>query len=238
MIKGPAIVQWMQDLMAGRLRTPQAIVAASRAENPDAATFDNYFFVDRQDGPTWDVPQRLKAPQHILSDAGIRQWDRADYQHCNVDLVRWSAILIELARRRGIPLYVHCAFRTKEEQERVNASGNSKAAWPRSAHNIGEAVDVVHGVYHWTLTKQEWAFIHLLGLRALDLLNAGRKKDERLTLTWGGGWSFYDPAHWEIADYRNRIRKLETGKPLRRTPRFILRDVRYGGKSVIQDRSE
>ena len=225
---GQVLTKWWQDLTAGRLRTPQAIRSASLAEIPDSAQSADRFFNEPQDGPTWDVPQRLQARHFILTDVHMRQWDLADWQHVDKRLARWAAVFIELARKRKIPLYVHCALRTEAEQAKVNSQGNSKAAYPRSAHNIGEAVDIVHGVFHWTLTHQEWAFLHVLGLRALDLVNRDLKKVDQLQLTWGGTFkTLYDPAHWEITDYRARIKRLPLGPPLRLTPRYILRHIRF-----------
>lgn len=226
---GQVLQQWFQDLMAGRLRTPQAIMAAVRAETRDPALqgVADRFFNEPQDGFLWEAPRRLSAPNFILTEAHIRQGERADWQHCDRRLMRWAAVFVELARKRGIPLYVHCAFRTEAEQAKVNAQGNSKAAYPRSPHNIGEAVDVVHGVYHWTMTQQEWALLHVLGRRALDLVNRDLKKVDQLQLVWGGDFkSLYDPAHWEVADYRARIKRFPVGPPVHMMPRKILTSVR------------
>ena len=228
MKSGQVITKWWQDLVAGRLRTPQDIVAAAHAENPDPARASERFFYDAvDDQEAWDVPQRLKAPSFILSEAHIRQGERADWQHCDRRLMRWAAVFVELARMRGVPLYAHCAFRTEAEQAKVNSSGNSRAAFPRSPHNIGEAVDIVHGVYHWNLTRQEWAFLAVLGWRALDLVNRDLKKADQLQLTWGGTFkTLWDPAHWEITDYRSRIERLAVGPPVRMMPRKVLATVR------------
>lgn len=228
MIKpGQRLTEWFQNLMAGRLRTPRSIYRAALAENPDPARSSDRFFDEPSDGPLWEAPERLKAPHFILSDGHIRQWDRADWQHVDKRLMRWSAVFIELARKRGIPLYVHTALRTEAEQAKVNSQGNSKAFYPRSAHNIGEAVDIVHGVFHWTLTRQEWQLLYVLGLRALDLVNRDLKKIDQLQLTWGGTFkTLYDPAHWEIMDYRARIKRLPLGPPERYTPRRILKELR------------
>lgn len=221
---GQVLTRWFQDLMAGRLRTPQAIVSASRLDTPDPAKPWDRYFDEPKDSFAWDVPKRLSAPHFILSDAHVRQWDKADWQMCDPRLMKWAAVFIELARKRGIPLYVHSAFRTEAEQAAALAAGNSKVAYPRSAHNIGEAVDIVHGVFHWTLTEREWAMLHVLGRRALDLVNRDLKKLDKLQLTWGGDFkSMYDPAHWEITDYRARIKRLPLGPPVRKTPRYILR---------------
>lgn len=220
---GQRITRWWQEYVLGHHVTPQDVFAASRQENPDPAKLDDRFLNIPDDGPLWSAPARLQAPFFILSEPSLRQWDKADWQHVDRRLMRWAALYIELARKRGIPLYVHCALRTEVDQIKARAGGFSNAVYPQSAHNIGEAVDVVHGIFHWSLSKQEWALLHVLGLRALDLVNAGVKAADRLELTWGGHFKgLYDPAHWEITDFRKRIRRLPVGPPVRYTPRRIL----------------
>jgi len=220
---GQVVARWWQWLVQGRLRSPQDLVAAAQAEFHDGSRAEDAFFERQVDGFDWSAPERLKAPGFMTSTSFLRQWDKADWQYVDGRLMRFSALLIEAARKRGIPLYVHGAFRTQAEQEAAFKAGNSKVRWPNGAHCIGEAVDIVHGVLHWDMTRQEWDMIHQLGLRVLDRMNAGVRKDDRLHLTWGGDWRFYDPAHWEISDYRSRTRPIQAGPPIRRTPRAILR---------------
>lgn len=220
---GQRLTRWWQEYVLGRLMTPQAIVAASRSEDPDPAKFDDRFFSLPPGGPVWDTPERLRAPAFLLSTNHMRQGERADWAHVDRRLMFWAALVVEYGRKRGIPLYVHCALRSEAEQAKVNAMGNSKAKYPRSAHNIGEAVDIVHGVFHWEMTRAEWAYIHVLGRLALDRVNAQLPKDDKLHLTWGGDFkSIWDPAHWEITDYRSRIRELPAAPVLRYMPRRIL----------------
>lgn len=226
MIPGQKLMLWFQELVLGRVRSPQDLMRAARAEVPDAAR-SSLRFLDIPDDVGWHAPQRLQAPAFILGEAHLKQGHKADWQQTDVRLQRWAAVFIEMARKQGIPLYVHCAFRTRAEQAKVNSQGNSKAAWPRSAHNIGEAVDIVHGVYHWSLTKQEWDLLHVLGQRALEVVNGQLPVKAKLALTWGGTFkSLYDPAHWEIADYRVRIRPVEEGEAKRLMPRKILATVK------------
>lgn len=229
---GQLLTSWWQEYVLGRLRSPQDLVRASRLHQPDPARASERFFTEPVDGPRFEAPRRLQAPLFILTEPSLRQWDKADWQYVDERLLRWSAVFTELARKRGVPLYTQCAFRGEAEQDNAVLNGNSKTRYPRSAHNIGEAVDIVHGVYHWTLTKEEWSFLHVLGLRALDLVNAGLKKPEQLQLNWGGDDGSpsdrfrWDPAHWEITDYRSRVRRLPVGLPLRYTPRSVLARVK------------
>lgn len=219
---GQVLTGWWQQYVAGRLKTPQDIYHAARNENPDAARSSDRFFGIPAD-VNWDAPKRLSAPSVFLSETYLRQGHKADWQSVDARLMRWAALFVEYARKRDVPLYIHCAYRGEAEQERVNAAGRSNAHYPCSAHNIGEAVDIVHSVFYWDMSPQEWRMLHVLGLRALDRVNSTLTNDQKLDLTWGGDFKrLYDPAHWEIADYRSRLRRLREADPVRYTPRAIL----------------
>jgi len=138
----------------GAFKSPQDIVLAARSENPDQMISDNRFFAIPEHGPAFDSPQRLYAPQEFLTDAYLSQSHRADWQHADPRIRYWAALFIEYARKRGIPLYVHSAFRTEAEQSALVAAGRSRAPFPRSAHNTGQAVDIVHSVFYWEMSKR------------------------------------------------------------------------------------
>lgn len=221
---GQVLTGWWQRLVGGGFRSPQDLYRAARLENPDAALASDRFFSIPDDQLSWDAPARLQAPSMFTAEPYLRQSQRCDWQHVDPRLMQWAALFVEYARKWQIPLYVHCAYRGELEQSRVNREGHSRASYPRSPHNIGEAVDIVHSVFHWDLSRAEWALLHILGLRALDRINATLKKDQKLELVWGGSFkSLYDPAHWEIRDFRDRRRPLVDGPPVRFTPRAILR---------------
>lgn len=214
---------WWQRYVSGELNTPQKLYRAAVQEAQSGTDLTSRFFGAPADGEAFDAPQRLRNPAYFNSNAYLKSIDRANWLHSDPRLMLWAATFIEMARKRGIPLYVHCALRDEAEQTRVFKAGHSKVQYPRSAHNIGEAVDIVHSQFHWEMSKQEWYYLHTLGLRALDKVNAGVKVSDRLHLTWGGNFkSLYDPAHWEITDYRARIKRLPAGEPIYYTPRKIL----------------
>lgn len=231
MIFGPVARKWWQDLCAGRLTTPQSIYRAALNEVPSVGPR----FLPEQmpdDSGPWDVPARLQSPRYFLTGAYLVHGEKADWQHVDVRLMRWAALFVEYARKRNVPLYVHTAYRTDAEQARLKAAGRSKAGPGLSAHNIGEAVDVVHGVLHWDMTPGEWAWVSVLGKAALRRVNATLKAHEKLELVWGGpdGPSDrfkWDPAHWEVSDFRARRRTLVDGAPLHLMPRAIL--AKYKG---------
>jgi len=219
---GQVLCKWWQDYVAGRLTTPQSIIRASRRENPDKS--EDRFTSEPMDHDHWDVPDRLRAPAFLTSETYARQGMRADWQQVNPQLRLWAAKVCIRAKDIGIPLYIHSAFRTKDEQETLLKRGVTKVGYPLSAHNIGEAVDIVHGIYHWEMTPLEWSYVHYLGRDELRKLNALLPKSKRLSLNWGGDDGTpqdkfrWDPAHWEILDYRDRIAQLVERAPVHMTP--------------------
>ena len=228
---GQRLTRWWQDYVAGFLRTPQQIVQAAHAENPDPPS--RFVSIPELPEGAWNVPKRLAAPNFLGSTGYLSQMERADWAEVDERLKYWAALFVEYARKRGIPLYVHAARRGRAEQDKLKAQGRSRAAYGKSAHNIGEAVDIVHGLFHWDLLPQEWQMLHVLGRLALDRVNAQLPKDRKLELTWGGTFkSIYDPAHWEITDFRQRASKIAHmghAPPLRQTPRAILNAGRLNG---------
>lgn len=201
---GKRILRWFQTLVAGGSWSEVRVAAVGDAG--DVAVASERFFSVPEDGAKWVAPERLRAPGFFLTDGCLAQWNRADWQQTDPRLMAWSAMLIEAARRRAIPLYVNCAFLARAP-----------------VHNLGKAVDIVHGVFHWDMTKDEWALIHKLGLDCLDRFNAGRAVADKLSLQWGGCGSFHDPAHWQVSSPEVPLGRLDAGPPVRFTPRYILR---------------
>lgn len=189
------------------------------------------FMGELKDDQGFEAPKRLQMPSMMTDEAMLRRHNAADWQQVDPRLMTWAARFVEALRRRGIPLYVHRAFRTKEQQQEAVAKGASRAVWPRAPHCLGKAVDIVHGSFHWRMTTQEWAFLHKVGLDVLRRYNAELPKAMRLNLVWGGDWDgdgdihdqrLYDPAHWEVAEWRDDVRALPVLEPRRLTPRGIL----------------
>lgn len=96
---------------------------------------------------------------------------------------------------RGLPFIVHNGLRTFAEQAALLKRGVTRAGPGESPHNFGAAVDVIHDLRLWDLTKEEWAFIGLIGKEVARRRN--------IKIVWGGDFrSIYDPAHWELKDWR------------------------------------
>lgn len=111
------------------------------------------------------------------------------------DIVRFGNALVAELQRRGMPFFAHCWARDRDTQNRLFRQGHTKARWPNSPHNRGAAVDIVHYGRYWDLTGKQWAVVGLIGKEVARRLN--------LKVEWGGDWSFYDPAHWQLAEWKS-----------------------------------
>lgn len=216
--------QWFSDFRGGRLPIGNLFQTAKNEKFPPQ---ERAFFVE----DNRRIPERLRFPGRFTETAYLRQCGNADWQNVDDDVKEFAARFIEEARKRGIPLYVHSAYRTKAQQTEVWARRASRAQWPRAAHCQGKAVDIVHSVFNWDMSIEEWAYLHWLGADTLRKMNAGRLKARLVTFTWGGDWDgdgdihdhrLYDPAHWEKDGWKDDIRKLPESEPIRATPRGLL----------------
>ena len=122
------------------------------------------------------------------------QQARADRIGAQPEILDFERKLIKRAFKLGVPLFAHCVIRTSEEQNRLFKAGHTKARAGESPHNYGAAVDIIHGTKGWNLTRKQWAMIGHIGKELA--IQAG------LAVTWGGDWKFYDPAHWELTEWR------------------------------------
>lgn len=109
-------------------------------------------------------------------------------------IVEFYIHLIKELEKRGFPFFAFEFYRSPARQKRLKDQGVSKAGPGESPHNWGAAVDVVHVRRFWDLTRKEWDIVGAIGKEV-----ARRRK---IPIVWGGDWKFYDPAHWELADWR------------------------------------
>lgn len=119
---------------------------------------------------------------------------RANDLEAHPDILAFRDGLVRRMRAIDVPMYGHCVWRTPDEQLALFERGRTKAMPGESPHNWGCAVDIVHCRFHWDLTERQWAVIGHVG--KLVAASAGLK------VTWGGDWKFYDPAHWELTDWK------------------------------------
>lgn len=132
--------------------------------------------------------------QFCFSQRYGEQQMRANRTGAQPEILDFEKLLIRRMFKLGVPMFGHCVVRTGKEQDRLFKLGMSRAKAGQSAHNYGAAVDAIHSVKAWNLTRNQWSIIGHVGKEAAA--QAGLK------VTWGGDWKFYDPAHWELTDWR------------------------------------
>lgn len=122
-----------------------------------------------------------------------QQW-RANRVGAHPDILDFERLFIRRMRKHDVPMFAHCVMRTEAEQLIVVQQGRSLADAGKSPHQHGFAVDIVHGLRAWDLERHQWV---LLGHIGKEVANAAG-----IDVEWGGDWDFYDPAHWELRDWR------------------------------------
>jgi hypothetical protein len=135
--------------------------------------------------------KRLIDPQ-LAARVRKNEWPEV---HCHPVLAlfinRFHAELLE----RNLPFVIFQVWRSPQQQAKAKANGVSLAAAWESPHQFGCAVDIIHKTRGWNLTKAEWAVIGAIGKEVARKLG--------VRITWGGDFmSLYDPAHWELTDFR------------------------------------
>lgn len=131
-----------------------------------------------------------------------QQW-RAVVEGAHPGILDFSRMLVKRMAKLNVPMYAHCIVRTEDEQRKLFIDGFTKDSpddglWP---HKCG-AADIVHGVKQWGLDKHQWALVGHVGKEIVAPALG-------LKVVWGGDWKFYDPAHWELANWR----ELNDGYP-------------------------
>ncbi|SEQ49391.1 D-alanyl-D-alanine carboxypeptidase [Devosia sp. YR412] len=125
-----------------------------------------------------------------------QQW-RANRTGAHPDILEFEKRFIRRMAKLDVPMFASEVIRSSQRQEDLYALGHSKARAGQSPHGYGCAVDLVHSVHGWNLDRKAWEVIGHVGQEIVT--QAGLAI---VSLAWGGDWKFYDPAHWEIADWR------------------------------------
>lgn len=160
----------------------------------------------RNNDPARAYPLALQAMRNagFLKTAKYQeQQGRANRVGAHPLILEFSDKLVKRGAGLGIPLFPHCIVRTRDEQASLYVRGQSMDSpddglWP---HRFG-AVDIVHGVLGWMdkpKIEHAWDIIGHLGKEVALSMD--------IKITWGGDWSFYDPAHFELTNWREIARQ-------------------------------
>lgn len=112
------------------------------------------------------------------------------------DLLLFEKALIKEFKRRGMPFFTHEMMRDEKRQQMLFVKGRSKSKYGQSPHNYGLAMDTVHSVLGWQLDAYSWEIVGHLGKEVANRLC--------IKIDWGGDWEFYDPAHWQLSDWKQK----------------------------------
>lgn len=152
-------------------------------------------------GMLWTNPAMFNQTSYL------RLHERADWAGAPPELIRFVSKFMTAARKRGFPLYVHTVYRSPILQAQLKNKGLSTLQ--NGAHQRSCAADIVHPEWHWDMPKDAWLYLGALG-REVARANS-------IQIRWGGDWDgdgvsvlddpterFWDPAHWELKDWRDR----------------------------------
>lgn len=122
-----------------------------------------------------------------------QQW-RADRTRSHPDILLFEMLLVRRMAQLGVPMFTHAVYRDAANQNALHEAGHTRATAGQSPHNYGLAADIVHSRLGWNLAKRSWAVVGHVGKEVA--------KQNGIAVRWGGDWSFYDPAHWELQDWK------------------------------------
>lgn len=129
----------------------------------------------------------------LLSPKYREQSWRADWTNVDDRIQEFSTLLVRRMANLGVPMFVSEARRSAKRQRELKAKGFSKLT--NGPHMHGMAVDIIHSTKAWDISRKAWDLVGHVGKEIA--VQKGYK------LTWGGDWSNpWDPAHWEIKDWR------------------------------------
>lgn len=107
----------------------------------------------------------------------------------------------------GFPVFIAETYRSPERQAWLYEQGFSQIR-EGGAHPAGMAVDLTDGrtdsegrTVHYGASLESWPNAAERSAMADEFFAALGQRAQALGLTWGGTWSFYDPAHVQSAFY-------------------------------------
>jgi D-alanyl-D-alanine carboxypeptidase len=145
-----------------------------------------------------EARQALRRPEFFKSQRWYGQKSRSNRVGACEEILIFERKFLAKMQTIGIPMYSHCVMRTRVEQAAIFAAGHSKAKPGFSPHQYGYAVDIVHSVFGWNMPDGDrgkcWQLIGAIGKEVAAAAS--------IDIEWGGDWDFYDPAHWQIKNWR------------------------------------
>lgn len=167
-----------------------------------------------QDEPEWpgdvQVPDTYREARRAMIDAEFlrsEKWQEQQWRAMRIgahpQIIDFTRYMIAKFKKLNIPLFASEIVRTHERQAALYADGFSKAQGAKAPHPYGCAVDIVHSIHGWTLTKKQWELMGELGKEVA--------RQRGSAIVWGGDWPpiidrvGWDPAHWQLKAWRQEM---------------------------------
>lgn len=135
--------------------------------------------------------------------------------------------IVKAMQDAGYPATIYQCFRSPDEQYRLYSQGRTTDgpkvtnALPfQSAHQLYEAVDIIHPERGWNVSPEYW--------ETLAACVAAISERFAVDLEHGHHWKFTDSAHIELADWRNWRIALKARYGESRVPNARERWERFG----------
>lgn len=133
-----------------------------------------------------------------------QQW-RANRDGAHLLIKEFERALIKRLAELGIPAFAHAMVRTKDEQKKAFDGGFSNFDGSKPFVHEHCAVDVVHSQFGWNMSRPHWLIFGHVGKEVAKM--------RQIDIIWGGDWVTKkwpegDPAHWELAQWRERAKEV------------------------------
>lgn len=130
---------------------------------------------------------------------------RADRFGAHPDILEFEKRLVTRMRKQYVPLFCLTCWRGEAEQNSAFVRGVSNARFGQSPHNFGCAVDIIHGTKGYDLDRRSWELLGHIG-KEISVQSG-------IEITWGGDFkSLFDPAHWELKEWKTQKRQMPETK--------------------------
>lgn len=136
----------------------------------------------------------MRKPLFLKTPKYAEQMWRADTNGAHPAIIGFTDAMVKRMRDLQVPVFAHCIVRSPDEQDALFVQGRSKVDGKGDYPHRFAAVDIIHGVLGWNLSRKSWDMIGHIGKEVAAKLS--------IPIRWGGDWEFYDPAHWELAHWR------------------------------------
>ena len=165
-----------------------------------------------------DAVRAYQRPRDFFnSEYQLGLHERADWAYCSPQLRIFTWRFMRALRKRGLPFYVHTCYRDPRLQKKLASEGYSTLT--NGAHQRSAAVDIVSSIDHWEIPDALWNYVGTLGEAISRDTYLGTGLDKKpLKIEWGGRWSFYDPAHFQLSDWKHVPLTPTMHEPLRLSP--------------------